>query len=469
MSPEAIAARPTTAPPAPDRSAGLAPLLRTFEGDLLAEPRPELAPLVSWRAGADQPVHRWLRYREGYSPDLIDALGLGPRTLDPFCGTGSILVGSACRGLAATGIELNPLASFAARVQLGPLAEPDRRAAARFLDRFEAGLATTAPAPAPGLKIAAKVFEPDVLDTLLRLRAQIEAQPGPPERRAFLLLAWLAVLEDVGSFFKEGNGIKYRNRKRVRGGYVPRPEGEWQAQRFGPDQRAFVCRAFAGHLGQMLADTEVWARGTWAAQRLVEGDALVELGRLEAGSFDSAVFSPPYANRFDYFEAQKVELWFGGFVGSYDELGALRKRSLRSHLGAALDGAEDPARARARALVAAAVPELEELLSRIDPVSYAARSRVPDLVRGYADDLAVVLAGVRRALRPGGAAHVVVGASAYGGVIVPTDVLVARLALAAGFAQARVVPVRHLAVAPQQRAALRGLEDHMRESVVDLR
>lgn len=466
MSSEAIAARPLAAAGA---APGLADLLRSFEAGLLADPRPELAPLVSWRAGADQPVHRWLRYREGYSPDLIDALGLGPRTLDPFCGTGSILVGSARRGLEATGIELNPLAALAARVQLSPLDEADRRAVARFLDRFEAGLPTTAPAPAPHLKVASKVFEPQVLDTLLRLRAQVDAQPGGPGRRAFLLLAWLAVLEDVGSFFKEGNGIKYRNRKRVRGGYVPRPEGEWQARRFGPDQRAFVCRAFATHLGQMLADTEVWAEGTWADQRLVEGDALAELGRLEPGSFDSVVFSPPYANRFDYFEAQKVELWFGGFVGSYDELGALRKRSLRSHLGAALDGADDPARARARALVARTVPELEDLLGRIDPASYAARSRVPDLVRGYADDLAVVLAGVRRALRPGGAAHVVVGASAYGGVIVPADVLVARLALASGFAEARVVPVRHLTVAPQQRSALRGLEDHMRESVVTLR
>jgi hypothetical protein len=53
-------------------------------------------------------------------------------------------------------------------------------------------------------------------------------------------------------------------------------------------------------------------------------------------------------------------------------------------------------------------------------------------------------------------------------VIVPTDSLIARLGLDAGFAEAAVVPVRHLTVAPQQRTALRGREAWMRESVVVL-
>jgi len=61
-----------------------------------------------------------------------------------------------------------------------------------------------------------------------------------------------------------------------------------------------------------------------------------------------------------------------------------------------------------------------------------------------------------------------VGNSAYGGVIIPTDSLIARLALDAGFDHAAVVPVRHLTVAPQQRNGLRGREDFMRESVVVL-
>src|SRR5205085_6824838 len=138
------------------------------------------------------------------------------------------------------------------------------------------------------------------------------------------------------------------------------------------DQAGFGHAAFTARLAAMLDDTGAWRDcDHWSAQRVVEGDALEEMALPEPASFDSVLFSPPYANRFDFFESQKVELWFGGFVDSYDDLRALRKRSLRSHLGAALDRASR------------SDPDIEALIGRIDPRSYAARAAVPALIRGY--------------------------------------------------------------------------------------
>ena len=424
------------------------------DGDLLGSARPDLAGLVNWSGARDRPIHRWFRYREGFSPALIAALGLGQRILDPFCGCGSIIVGAAQQGRTAVGIDVNPLAAFVCRVKLTPLPDADIAAATAFLQGFEARLAGTAPWPVPPLRIAGKVFEPAILDTLLRLRALIEERATHRAQRDFLLLAWLAILQDVGSYFKEGNGIKYRNRKRRRDGYVLRPDGQWQLARFGPDQAAFVRSAFRAKVAEMLADVPAWRRGDWSRQRIVEGNSLQETAVLPAASFDSVLFSPPYLNRFDYFESQKVELWFGGFVETYGEVTALRKRSLRSHLGAALND---------RVLV---VPEVEDLIERIDRGSYAVRMGVPALIRGYFSDLAAILHHCRRVLVPGGQCFVVVGNSAYGGVIIPTDRLIAQLGLDAGFDDAAVVPVRHLTVAPQQRNELQGREGLMRESVV---
>jgi len=411
---------------------------------------------VHWAGAANQPVHRWFRYREGFSPALITELGLGRRILDPFCGSGSIMVGAAQLGRRSVGIDVNPLAAFVSRVKLSPLPAADISAATAVLDRLEARVADVEPWPVPALRIAAKVFEPCILDAVLRLRTLIEGWAANVAQRDFLLLAWLSILQDVGSYFKEGNGIKYRNRKRNRDGYVARPDGLWQLERFGADQARFVWAAFRARLTEMLADVGAWRRGDWRGQHVIEGDALEVTGQLGAGSFDSVVFSPPYANRFDYCESQKVELWFGGFVDSYDELAALRKRSLRSHLGAALDSA------------VADLPEVDALIDRIDPASYAVRMRVPALIRGYFSDMATVLRHCRHALVPGGQCCVVVGNSAYGGVIIPTDELIARLGLAAGFDAASVVPVRHLTVAPQQRRELQGREGFMRESIVVL-
>lgn len=430
-------------------------ILRSTDEGLLLPPRPDLAALVNWGGGGGLPIHRWFRYREGFSPALISELALGAQILDPFCGSGSIMVGSAQHSREAVGIDVNPLATFVARVKLTPLKSQEIASAADFLATSKREVARSEPWPIPELRIAGKVFEPEVLETILKLRALIERRAGEDCRlRDFLLLAWLAILQDVGSYFKEGNGIKYRNRKRLKTGYISRPDGEWQRNRFGVDQPAFVRATYRAKLTEMLEDQDAWSSGCWTSQRVIEGNSLEKAAALDVDSFDSVIFSPPYANRFDYFESQKVELWFGGFVKTYEDMAALRKRSVRSHLGAALNGDVAP------------LPEIEQLIELIDPESYATRMRVPALIRGYFSDMEQILMHCRRALRPGGTCFVVVGNSAYGGVIVPTDALIARLASKAGFENAAVVPVRHLTVAPQQRNELRGRENYMRESVV---
>ena len=441
---------------APPASRTLTSILREIDGSLIVAPRPELASLVNWGKAGDVPIHRWYRYREGFSPRLIEALGLGTRILDPFCGCGSIMVGAAQQNRSAVGMDVNPLAAFAARVKLAPLSSARIGLARRFCDHFEFEAMKAEPSPIPDLRISDKVFEPAILDSLMRIRAVIESRSDDKPLRDFLLLAWLSILQDVGSYFKEGNGIKYRNKKRLKSGYETRTEGAWQLERFGLDQSKFVNDRFRSKLSEMLADVDAWKTGAWSHQQVIEGNAIEEARRLPIGSFDSVVFSPPYANRFDYFESMKVELWFGGFVHSYEDLNALRKRSLRSHLGAALDNTTE------------SLDEVQALIDLIDPSSYAIRMRVPALLHGYFEDMYSILRSCRAALKPGGDCNVVVGNSAYGGVIIPTDSLIARLGIGAGFDNAKVVPVRHLTVAPQQRNELKGHESYMRESVVVL-
>lgn len=437
---------------------GMGAILQALDAPFLREPNAKLAPLVNWSGPSEMPIHRWYRYREGFSPLLIEALQLGDRILDPFAGCGSILLGAAESGRSSVGIDVNPLAVFVAQVKLSPLTSREAASARRFLQDLEHRVAVAEPAPVPALKIAHKVFEPTIMDTLLRLETAIEAFQVSARVRDFLWLARLAILEAVGSYFKEGNGIKYRNRKRLSTGYVPRIEGKWQRERFGVDQKAYVLKCFSAMLSSMLEDVHVWKTpsATWAAQEMRAGSSVTELAELDAESFDSVVFSPPYANRFDYFESMKVELWFGRFVRTYDDMNRLRKQSLRSHLGSDLRVEERP------------VPEIDALLDLMSADSYATKGRVRDLVHGYFADMEAVLSGCRRVLKGGGECHIVVGNSAYAGVIVPTDVVLAKIGVEVGFNQAAVTPVRHLTVAPQQRNALNGHLSSMRESVVTL-
>jgi hypothetical protein len=176
---------------------------------------------------------------------------------------------------------------------------------------------------------------------------------------------------------------------------------------------------------------------------------------LEPQHFSSILFSPPYANRFDYFESMKVELWFGGFVDSYESIGRLRKASLRSHLGADLRRTYQP------------IPVLEKLIDLMDRDASSWRMGVPDLLRGYFDDMRITITHCKQFLSDG-KCFIVVGNSAFAGVIIPTDAILADLALSCGFKRAEVLVARHLTVAPQQRSQLLNLEGSMRESILVL-
>jgi site-specific DNA-methyltransferase (adenine-specific) len=430
----------------------LAPLDATFP----IEQRLELGQFVHWRENSRTPMHRWLRYREAYSPELIDKLSLGKRILDPFSGCGSIPIGAATRGKKALGIDLNPIAAFSSKVKLRPLNQQQLARIRNFRSKLATHIRANDPAPVPELSISRKVFEPNILDAVLRARSALESIFANDQAcRDFVFLGWLSILETVGSYFKEGNGIKYRNKKRQVGRYEDRPDGEWQLARFGSDQRQFFVDAFSTQLSMMLEDTTTWASGSWDEQQVVEGSAFDIEKIAGRRRFDSIIFSPPYANRFDYFESFKVELWFGNFVNSYDELNILRKASLRSHLNADYKRPSNH------------LAPLEELISLMDHNASSWKMGVADLVRGYFHDIQIVLEQCRKVM-PTGRCHVIVGNSAFAGVIIPTDVLTAMVGLQAGFSTVRIIEARHLTVAPQQRNNLKGFEQYMRESIVIL-
>lgn len=411
---------------------------------------------MNWKGNAAAPIHRWLRYREAYSPNLITKLALGENILDPFCGCGSILIGAAERGYTSAGIDINPLAVFATKVKLTPLSRLQVAALREFTEFLGLRITSETLWPLPALSIATKVFEPEILDTLLRIRSRIESTfSADKASRDFLHLAWVSVLEKTGSYFKEGNGIKYRNKKRLKTGYIRRLEGQWQYERFGRDQKQFVLDIFCSQVRMMLEDTKYWRKGRWRDQTVVQGNVLKMDQLLPRKKFNSIIFSPPYANRFDYFESMKVELWFGGFVDSYESINRFRKESIRSHLGADLN------RPYAR------IDILERLIALMDTNASSWRMGVPELLRGYFDDMRTTLQHCKSFLADGHC-FIVVGNSAFAGVIIPTDAILSNLALECGFDKAEVLVVRHLTVAPQQRNRLSYFQDSMRESVVVL-
>src|ERR1700687_305102 len=112
---------------------------RKLEGLLPVECVPELNRLVVAGANDQLPVHRWFRFKESFSADLLKTLLVAVEfearestcLVDPFCGAGTTLLSaqelSRSARIAAIGIEQNPFIHFVARTKTAwPLMDPEQ-------------------------------------------------------------------------------------------------------------------------------------------------------------------------------------------------------------------------------------------------------------------------------------------------------------------------------------------------------
>jgi SAM-dependent methyltransferase len=230
--------------------------------------------------------------------------------LDPFCGSGTILVEAMLAGRNVIGTDLNPLAVMLARAKTYAHSEAQReallesaRAVAAFAEaRRKAKAGATKRLPAEDVAL----FAPHVLLELDSIRAGIakEAKPAAAVELGLVLSSILVKLSQ-----KRGDTSEEVEKKRLAAGYATRLfvlRTEELARRFG-------------EFTALLADSRVRAR-------VFLDDATV-LKKVAPASVDAIVTSPPYAGTYDYVAHHALRMrWLGldarGFAGG--ELGARR-------------------------------------------------------------------------------------------------------------------------------------------------
>lgn len=184
------------------------------------------------------------------------------------------------------------------------------------------------------MNIIDKVFNTEILDTLLKIKYKIQRVPEG-KHQDFLKLGWLAILETVSNTKKEGNGIKYKFTKRTSNGYVSQPQNEWEEKQFGTKKPEYVIEKLKVKYLQMLTDLKMVNHAF--QEPTIFNESALELSKFLDKEISIAIFSPPYTNCFDYFEIFKVELWMGDFIKNREELIKLRNTALRSNTNTNLE------------------------------------------------------------------------------------------------------------------------------------
>lgn len=218
----------------------------------------------------------------------------GATVLDPFCGSGTILVEAMLAGRAAIGTDLNPIAVMLARSKTYPRTKEKTAAlvaAAKGVSDFaearrKAKAGATKRLPAEDVAL----FAPHVLLELDSLRAGIAK--APPETRPELSLVLSAILVKVSQ--KRGDTSEETAPKRLAAGFA---------------SRLFVQKAedFAkrhDELAELLPSPPPKAR-------VFEDDA-TRLAKVKDRTIDAVITSPPYVATYDYVAHHALRMrWLG--------------------------------------------------------------------------------------------------------------------------------------------------------------
>ncbi len=406
--------------------------------------------LVVAAGNESRPVHRWFRFKEGYSGDLLPTLLAEYFTekkelvlLDPFCGMGTTLL-SAQTGkthrINSVGIEYNPFIRFAASTKLSwPAIEPSilLSLAQRVID---ADPALSYKIPRLSGFVTGRCMSRHIARRLIGIRDAI-CQDGDTANHKALLLGLAASIEPLSRTRKDGRALRLVDR-----------------------ERKTVAPLLMDRWSQIAEDARTLQESSPAANptRILPGDGRTFSGcGIEPGSVDLVLTSPPYFNNIDYSEVYKLELWLMDFIRDANAFLQLRKGTLRSHPTSELSSQESNFLQTATRSPLSAT--FDPILSKLDTVNEKWRRK---LLIAYFSDMESSLKHQYQALRSGGLAFIVVGNSLHGGqyapYVVATDLLLCELAQTVGFV------VEKVSVARRLRRRLTG-NHFLRESVIALR
>lgn len=430
-------------------------IFNKLENDISFINADSLGELVHFQNSNQTPIQRWFSYREGYSVELvkffIDTLNIKGLVFDPFVGSGTTLLAARQNGIESIGIDINPISALVSKVENEVYSKDDITNLKEEIEIFQQ-LYKSDRVYMTAFELADKVFNDDILQSLLQIKEHIETIENKKIKKIFFV-TWLSIIESVSNIKKEGNGIKYKNRKRTPSGYIAIDKNIWERSVFPADRFGFVKDKIRALLDIILFDIENNYGNIIHKPKVINGNCL-SFDQLFSDEIQLTFYSPPYCNCFDYFEIHKVDLWLGEFVRSQEDLKMLRNAGFRSNTNSLF-----------KKKVVYTNDKLETLLSLLNTDKLWS-PRIPDVIKGYFDDTYTLLDKLYKQTVNGGFVGIVVGNSAYTGVIIPTDILIADIAKEIGFKVKCIYITRHLTTSSQQKKELEHLKYFLRESIV---
>jgi methylase of polypeptide subunit release factors len=250
-------------------------------------------------------THYLFRYPAKFHPPVAAFLvesfsNREDKILDPFCGSGTILVEGAIASRRVVGVDVDPVAAFVARVKSTPLTSARSRNELRSLLQQlpNAAAARTQEAWVPDIPNINHWFEPHVLCEVSTLRSQIDHFLHDAHARDIAECVFLSCIR----------GWSNADPVPVSGLEVTRHIKEKRKHGFFPDVR----RQYTIALTKTLASIDDYSQRMKSkafVPVVVNSDAESFLRRTRQ-TFDCLITSPPYLTAVDYYRRHTLEMFW---------------------------------------------------------------------------------------------------------------------------------------------------------------
>lgn len=411
---------------------------------------------VSYQLSKKDILHSWLKYKEGFSADLVNTLldemdvPDNGTILDPFFGSGTTGLVCQLRGIKSIGYDIMPISSVAIKAKSSVL-EYD-------LEELEELLAEVKDLKVPKtynkktayVKITEDAY-PIENEIFIQYISDWRDQSNYSEyAKNLLTLCVVNSLERCSYTTKSGQylGWDYRSPKVIKANAKRKASGK----KLLPKKvvREIIANAqnlIVEELAHVISEIKIIQQNNSednsTSINYVQNSALKELPLLKDASINGVITSPPYCNRYDYTRTYALELVYLG-LGEQD-IKDMRQMLLSCTVESKSKieeleeyyksiGAEERFR------------EIKEIIDHNDvlnEVKIALNQRkdnedlnnngVIRMVEGYFTELAFVYAEIYRACIPGSKVAFVNDNVRYGGEVIPVDFLSSLFAEQFGF------------------------------------
>ncbi len=385
----------------------------------------------------DRPVHEWYRFVLSFPPhlvrDYLELFGMksNQRVLDPFCGTGTVLVECKKQGIPSVGIEASPMAQFASQVKVDWSLEPEGliEHARHVAESAIKVLSAEGIEDNPLFRLVPMGHRPlkTLSDEKMKLLLADSLSPLPLHKTLVLL-----------DCLEEHHDERYYRHERL--ALAKALAFSISNLHFGPEVGLGAVKLDAPVISAWLDVVQGMAidlhnvpvtRNTLADVYLADSRQISEI--IEPHSIDAVITSPPYPNEKDYTRTTRLESVLLGFIQDKAELQALKRSLLCSNTrNVYKDDMHDQ-------LVAgyANIQQIAEAIEakRIELGKTSGFERLyARATRLYFGGMVHHLTSLRTLLRPGAQLAYVVGDQAsYFRIKIPTGQLLADIALSLGY------------------------------------